>query len=369
MSQGLHKNLLYLILLSLSVFSACSNIQVTKRHYRSGWHVSSDWKSRTRENVVFIDTVKTEFVSTGLAKLKTDRIDFQEQKYGLRETHFKSENSNKKKTTQDQLVAAIQQFPKQYPKQAQIAKSHSLNSRHTSFLWFALAPLFVLLAFPYKRLSRWGSKNKRFSQVTILLSSFLLATIALLFGAYAGKNTLAIPTMIGYSAPFVSILAMVFYPSGKNTSGNYKQRKLSDAILLGSGLVSSFYIGNQIGQGNPIKSLIGSWIEKFVSHVSGFIVNHFDFSSLIPDPDGQITFLYFAEGVLIFLSVVLYLLLMIITFSLACNVSCSGNVAGGNAIIIGGLVLFTTGLVFLIRTIHNQLRKKRDRLRNEEEFQ
>jgi len=57
------------------------------------------------------------------------------------------------------------------------------------------------------------------------------------------------------------------------------------------------------------------------------------------------------------------------TFALACNVSCSGNVAGGNAIVIGGVVLFTTGLVFLIRTIHNQFSKKRDRLRNEEEFQ
>ena len=303
MFQSRRKNSLYLILFSLFLFSACSSIQVTKRHYRSGWHVSNDWKSNTRERIASTDTTKTEFVSTKLTELKIDRIDFQNQTYVFRKTHSMAESASKKTCFDRQLQNITQQLPSEIIPQEQFAKSPSLNSHRASFFWFAISPLFVLLAFPFKKLSRWASKNKLISQITIILSSFLLATIALLFGDYAGRHSLAIPTLIGYSAPFVSILAMVFYPSGMNSKSNYAHRKFSDAFLLGSGLLSSAFIGNQIGFGNPIKSLVGSWIEKFISHVSGFIVNHFDFSSITPDPGGQITFLYFAEGVLIFLSV------------------------------------------------------------------
>lgn len=356
------------LILILLVLFGCSGLNITKRQYNPGWHVSTHGKSNQAS--IKPKRQHPEHQLTTEESISIESTQVAEEPQAEFET---SQATSAQVIIQKPKIHSVQTAPQRASEITSTPRFHEVASvdshSPSNLLWLALLPLLGVVAFPFRKASSWASKHKKTAQVAFGISSVLLAAFSFLLGGLAGKHGLQSPSNAVLFTSMASVLGMLIYPSTKANASNYVSRKVSDTFLLTSGLATSALLGNQIAIGNGIKSLISSLIERFIARADSFLMSHFDFSRISPDPDGQITWLYVAEGALIMLSAIIYLALLIITIFVACNVSCSGNVAGGNALMIGGFVLFTTGLVFLIRTIHRRMREKRERLRGDGEFQ
>lgn len=216
-----------------------------------------------------------------------------------------------------------------------------------------------------KKISIWASVNKWPARIIIVVSYFVLNTIALFLGDALFIANAIIPALWIYVLGFIAIAAFIFYPSKKTKSDYanfYRSQKTCDLLLISTGFLLIIAFGNHyqipnsqspfsftyavaasssmekgvtelkvIGPAPKKKGyLIRQWKQKLKENIRRIRQEYKDASP------GQKT-------ALIIVTILVALILLYLVAALSCNISCSGNDAA--AVIV--LLLGTGLLVFL----------------------
>lgn len=344
------------ILFCLLVLAGCAGFNLERRHYRKGWQL--EWGNRPKDRLVHrhrddvISESKSVLDCTQSCESATEPPEAEEPKNQITFSKTPEESSIEPLRIQSPFKQVLPFRPK--------VTAQKLPVEGHAFPWMAaFAGLIVLPFFPYRRVSRWASKHRWQAQSAIGAGSLLLGVGAWMAGNVAARHGFALPESAGMWSASLALAGLVAYPTAPRKRLSYGVQKSLDMALLSTGLVWAFSLGQQTFWSPGSFPIDAHWF----SALSGKFEKALLDSGLWmgnPDPGGKIAGLYAAEVGLIILSVAAFGVLLALLAALSCNLACSGNVALSNVVLIGGFLLLTTGLVFLIRYIHRAFRRKRE---------
>lgn len=339
--------------------SSCSGIQITKRHYRSGWYVNLPSKglpqarnapeARSKELPVI---AKPDTTHEALAFVTDVPSEQQIVPFATKKEKFIPERNNEN----------TRAFAEKTSKTA--ASREPLTSQHRSSRGLYLLGLLAIVPFliPFRRAAHWASQNKRAAQWTIALGSLALWLVSYVSGRVAAQNSMSLGLPISEFGMTAAFLAAIVYPHGRAKKEDFRFRKLLDAILLISSSVMAFMAGFTIKPGRFGKNLLSDGIQQLSDGLDTLITWISHPGLFEPRPETRMNWLIVAEVLLIILAVLLFFALVILTLIFSCNLSCSGNGVAAAIVLIGGLAISIAGAILLIRLIHQKLEAKRRRI-------
>ncbi len=358
------KKLSFILILS-AVIASCS-LEIQKRHYRSGYHVSISkrfYKQKKNfskpEEFSLSKTHSSEIAfanssrSNSQESQKTNFPVSQPVDESLHYSSFivnKNNSSKQKYSSKDNSTSKTNHQIKQL---VQKTKYLSANEKKNSDFWFlglagSLASLFLFAFNPFvpatRKIGYWALNHRKLTRVLHFVGHVMLAGCALFLGKQLHQIGVITTDVTTYALAGVTSIVALLYPSRKHKKGlfknTYRKQKLFALVMVMSGFSLFLNMGNRLSAHDwnyGIKDTDSNHIAQLFS--SG-APNH---ESSKVNTAGRV--------VLTVVTCLVSMLLCLLIAAASCSLSCSGQEGLSVIILILGFPAVIISMIAVIKAI------------------